>query len=275
MKKKLMIIISVVCVALFVIGIGAAQDNPNGIPTQITTSDLFTWLMTNPPNLATGAIFLILGFIGALVAIFGLIGSVVPGTNGKATLEIQITRLETEEKRLDQLINDDETNPELLKAVEIAVNNIRDDITQERRKQFNQAACIYLILGAFFAAMLATNMLQAIVIGFGWTAVIGVLGLKNDQEYRKDKKDEAIGILTEKNDQLIQHQGSLAKQIADLSKAVTNHQPEKGSVRTEADIEHNNNLATIVGSLKDEIDLTNVCLTDDNYSNVITLARML
>ena len=261
--------------AMFAIGIVSAQENTTGIPTQINQADLFSWMTTNPPNYGLGIAFFILGFIGALVAIFGLIGGVIPGTNGKAQLDVQMARLENEEKRLEQLINDANTNPELLKAVEIAVNNIRDDITHERRKQFNQAAIIYLILGAFFAAMLATNMLQAIVIGFGWTAIVGVLGLKNDHEYRSNKKDEVIEKLEQKNEQLTALQENLSKQIDELSEKITEHKPEKGSIRTDADIEHNINLTKIAGRLRGDINSMNVGFKNDNLTKEAALVRKL
>jgi len=57
--------------------------------------------------------------------------------------------------------------------------------------QFGLAAGLYAILGAFFAAMLARDLLQAILIGAGWTAYLGALGLKKDYAQRKSIKDEA------------------------------------------------------------------------------------
>ncbi len=84
MKEKILIITCLICVSFLMVGIGAAQDNQTGIPTKIIVSDLFTWLYRNPPDLVAGATYFILGFVGALAAIYGLIGDVVPGTKWKS-----------------------------------------------------------------------------------------------------------------------------------------------------------------------------------------------
>ncbi|HEY6723642.1 MAG TPA: hypothetical protein VI197_06395 [Polyangiaceae bacterium] len=38
--------------------------------------------------------------------------------------------------------------------------------------------------------MLARDLLQAIVIGAGWTAFLGAVGLKSEYARRKEKKDD-------------------------------------------------------------------------------------
>ena len=178
-------------------------------------------------------------------------------------LDVRMKRLEAEELILDQLIKDPNVKPEHLVAVNEAVNTIRDDISQDKRRQFNQAALIYLFLGAFFAGMLATNMLHAIIIGFGWTAVIGVLGLNSDNKYRKSQKNEAIDELEKENAELIKNNVAYQKQIDELSKKVAAHNPEPGSVRTEADIEHNKSVAAILDSLKSDSDAMYVLSVGD------------
>lgn len=264
-------------VFVLLVGIVTAADDQTGIPTKIVVSDMFTWLYTSPPNFVVGAIYLILGFIGALAAIFGLVGDAIPGTNGKALLEVRSKRLEAEEQVLDLMIKDPNVKPEKLTAINDAVNTIRDDLNQDKRRQFNQAAIIYLILGAFFAAMLATNMLQAIVIGFGWTAVIGVLGLNSDNSYRKSQKDEAIDDLEKEKAELVKNQDVLQKRIDELSKIVAAHNPELGSVRTEADLALNKSVKGIVENIKSHSD--SMCLaptiTENEKVNKRAMARLM
>jgi hypothetical protein len=277
MKKKMIVLMSLFWVFVLLVGIVTAADDQTGIPTKIVVSDMFTWLYTSPPNFVVGAIYLILGFIGALAAIFGLVGDAIPGTNGKALLEVRSKRLEAEEQVLDLMIKDPNVKPEKLTAINDAVNTIRDDLNQDKRRQFNQAAIIYLILGAFFAAMLATNMLQAIVIGFGWTAVIGVLGLNSDNSYRKSQKDEAIDDLEKEKAELVKNQDVLQKRIDELSKIVAAHNPELGSVRTEADLALNKSVKGIVENIKSHSD--SMCLaptiTENEKVNKRAMARLM
>lgn len=274
-KQTMKVTFMIICAALFLVGTGLAQDTATGLPAQIAITDVFSWLMENPPNLITGAAYVVLGFVGALVAVFGFIGGVIPGTKGMVKIDLEEARLETEENRLDQLIQDPTANPELIKEVENAVNNRRDDLSRDRWKQFSLASIIYLILGAFFAAMLATNLLQAIVIGFGWTAVIGLLGLKDDHKERTDKKDDAIIKLEQKNEELVRCIESLTNQVKDLSDQIIPHDPPSGSTRTDLDVARNKSLVSMVGNLKNDIGSMNICLTNNAFSDEIKMARLL
>jgi hypothetical protein len=82
--------------------------------------------------------------------------------------------------------------PAAVQAVETAVNNLRDDIREEKRNQFLIAGLLYTILGVAIAMFLAGTALQAFVIGAGWTSFLGSLGLKGDYSQRKEVKDDAI-----------------------------------------------------------------------------------
>jgi hypothetical protein len=161
-------------------------------PSSQQLLSLFPWYVdSESPDWVTGVLYALLGLVGALITVFGLIGSAIPGTAGFANIEAGMKRVEEREKILDKLIKDSERNPEEIKAVEIATNNLRDDLREDRRRQFGLAAGLYTVLGAFFAAMLARDLLQAILIGAGWTASFGALGLKKDYAQRKIIKDEA------------------------------------------------------------------------------------
>ena len=199
--KRLPIIIALLCLVIIIISFGSAQGNesqtePVTEPSisepqneNITDLDLFTWANTDPPNWTLGLLYAFLGLVGALVAIFALIGSAVPGTEGAAIIEADTIRLKNNSDRLDTLIQSEKCDSECIKALGTVVNDLRDDINAEKWHQFKYAVPIYLILGAVFATMLALTLLQAILIGFGWTGVIGVLGLKSDYQYRKSLKD--------------------------------------------------------------------------------------
>jgi hypothetical protein len=217
-KKLCLIVVSLICIACLVIPIAYAQGketptstSPAVTPapveaasiaaaattaplnaTPISSVDLFKWATSSPPDWSSGIILAVLGIFGALIADFGWIGGVVPGTAGKAEIDKDTERLEAMKDRLDTLIKSDKCEYECIKAVETAVNNFRDDIRVERHYQYAIGASVYLVLGGIFATMLAHDLLQAIVIGFGWTSVMGVLGLKQDYESRKSAKDDTL-----------------------------------------------------------------------------------
>ena len=134
------------------------------------------------------------GLMGALVTIYGLIGTAMPGTSGKASLEVEEIRLESFKKKLSELWKKEEKdiNIEAAKELEIATTNLQAYISKERWRQFGLAAFLYVILGAFFAVLLSESFLQALAIGAGWTAYLGVVGLRKDSEVRGSIKDREI-----------------------------------------------------------------------------------
>ena len=158
----------------------------------IEVADLFAWATSTPPDWARGGLFFVLGLLGALVTVFTLIGGAVPGTAGQMKIDADSDRLERMSKRLEELTAATPPNAPAISAVEAAVNNLRDDLTSERWRQFAIAAVLYATLGAFFSCLLARDILQALVIGAGWTGFIGSLGLKADYAARKAAKDEVL-----------------------------------------------------------------------------------
>jgi hypothetical protein len=158
----------------------------------VEIANLIPWIRQNPPDWGKGILFALLGLVGALVTIFTLIGGAVPGTAGQAQIDADTERLERLSRRLEELINTANLNPEAIAAVESTVNSLRDDLRAEKWRQFIIATGFYAILGAFFATFLAHDILQAIGIGAGWTSAIGTLGIKKDYAERKSMKDEML-----------------------------------------------------------------------------------
>jgi hypothetical protein len=95
-------------------------------------------------------------------------------------------------QRLEELITASPPDAAAIVAVESTINNLRDDLWAERWRQFGIATVLYAVLGAFFSAMLAKDLLQALVIGAGWTGLLGTLGLKKDYAERKAPKDATL-----------------------------------------------------------------------------------
>ena len=149
-----------------------------------------TWTNSDPDDWSTGGLFALLGLIGALTTVFGFIGGAIPGTAGKAKIDKDQADLDRCIKRIDELISGDDIDPDVIHSIQQHANNLRDDIRTEQWKQFWIAMILYAFLGAAFATMLADSYLQALIIGAGWTALIGTLGLKKDYQERKDEKHE-------------------------------------------------------------------------------------
>ena len=187
LQKAFLISVAIITMLIAITGEASAQQSESQSGLEI--ANLFTWATNDPPDWSQGLLYSFLGMIGALVTIFTLIGGVIPGTAGQAKIEFDEGRLDKWQRRLEELMDDPSPNAEVIKSVEVAVDNLRDDLRAERWHQFGIAAVIYVVLGAFFSALLAQDMLQALVIGAGWTGFIGTLGLKKDYEGRKSAKD--------------------------------------------------------------------------------------
>lgn len=197
MKRLLALVILVVCTSFLVTDIAFAQGAAP-TPEALKVSNLFTWTRTTPPDWKRGGLFAGLGLMGSLVTIFGLIGGAVPGTVGQAKIDADSERLDRLSQQLEVLITDPRPDAAAVAAVEVTVNNLRDDLRTERWRQFGIAMVLYALLGAFFSALLAQDMLQALVVGAGWTGVLGSLGLKKDYAERKATKDAALEKVTER-----------------------------------------------------------------------------
>jgi hypothetical protein len=170
----------------------AAQPADSAQPSDVKVADLFSWFKAGDRDWGAAGSYAVLGLVGAMVIAFGLIGGVVPGTAGRAKIDTDEARLLRLSVRLEELAKASPIDAPALTAVNSAVDELRDDTRSERWRQYTVAMVMYAFLGAFFAAMLAKDLLQALAIGAGWTGVIGSLGLKSDFSARKAAKDDAL-----------------------------------------------------------------------------------
>jgi len=176
---------------LFASSAAIAEGEDASPASSITVANLFVWAKSSPIAWGTGGLYAALGIVGSMVTVFSLIGGAIPGTSGFAKIEADMKRVEEREKIIDKLIRAENKDPEVISAIEKATDNLRDDLRSDMRQQFALAATLYVVLGAFFAAALAQDLLQALVIGAGWTAYLGAFGLKRDYAERKSIKDKA------------------------------------------------------------------------------------
>lgn len=167
------------------------QQNGNG-EDQETTVVFHWWNEGVESDWSRGGVYAALGLVGALVTMFSLIGGAVPGTAGQARIDSDGRRLELLYKRLLSLAQEAAPDAAAIEALNESVDRLRDDLRRETWRQFGIALLFYAVLGAFFASALARDLLQAIVIGAGWTGYTGVFGLKSDYRQRKQTKDEQL-----------------------------------------------------------------------------------
>jgi hypothetical protein len=188
---RLIMLVTGAVAALFPV-VALAQGSGLSEPGGVDLANLFGWAAADPPDWGRGALFAGLGLAGALVTVFGLIGGVVSGTAGKAKIEADVEQLKRWSGRLEELMMASSPDAAAIEAIQKATDTFRDDLARERWRQFACAAALYALLGAFFASMLAQDIVQAIVTGAGWTAVVGSLGLKTDFKERKLEKDAVL-----------------------------------------------------------------------------------
>ena len=184
--KRLVISLSVVAVAALASAEDALADvKPE--PLQWATGSHIDW--------SKGGLLAAFGFAGALFTVFTLVGGVVPGTAGQADLEAEDKKLKILEDQLQDAITRAQRRADDISAIANAVNNARAALARERWRQFLLASSLYLILGAFVAAVLAQDLLQAAATGAGWTGIVGSLGLKLDYSACGETKDNALSAL--------------------------------------------------------------------------------
>ena len=193
MRRLLIAIGTLLALSIVFTSVAFAQGGPPQ-PT-IDVAKLFVWLTTTPPNWAQGIFYAILGLVGALVILFSLVGGAVPGTAGKADIDANKELLKMWTEELNKLIKATPKQAADIDALGKQVNDLRDDLSRDMWRQFLLSGFLYAILGAFFATAFAQDPLQALLVGAGWTGLLGTLGLASDYAKRKAVKDEAIQAL--------------------------------------------------------------------------------
>lgn len=167
-------------------------------------------------NWAEGLAFVALGIAGALVTIYLFLGEFLPSMGGKAEYEALLIEVEDLSKRRDAQIalREAQTRDEMTLSAEQLAE--ADRLTKElgniiEAKEKNAARLrgeilrvgfpLYVCLGGIFAVLFATNALQALLIGFGWTALADRIGLKRELDEKTRKRDEQISKLSHEAEQ--------------------------------------------------------------------------
>ncbi|MDQ3915383.1 MAG: hypothetical protein M3323_08675 [Actinomycetota bacterium] len=168
-------------------------------------SVLFGWAKAGGfwDNFPAGVGYVLLGLIGALVTAYLFLGDFLPSMGGKADYDASKAELDEFKQRRDKLLIDrekdaagtGETSAEqrairdaLYDDHERTIARLEARLARDRRGMYLTGFPMYLILGGAFAVLFATNALQALLVGFGWTAVADRAGMKREVDARQDKK---------------------------------------------------------------------------------------
>lgn len=219
MKRALLLIVLTIF-GLALNTIVAYSQTPNTLspatqsPASIEMSQIiFPWVFKAGgivQNWQEGIAHFILGIAGALVTVYLFLGEFLPSMGGKVEYELLKEELKDFKRRRERALTErekyarGESEPpkermnfenELADDYDLIIERLERQISQERWRLFGLGFPIYIFLGGFFATAFATNLLQAILIGFGWTAVADRIGLQKEIAVRKEFKDAEISEL--------------------------------------------------------------------------------
>jgi hypothetical protein len=181
----------------------AQQDgNDSGV-----WSGFFPWVTGGDfsDNLLTGLGLAAMGVAGSLILVFTLLGSFLPSMGGKADYEALQLEIAALSKRRDQqlLAREKYVRSEVNLGAEERqeASNVTHDLTEviqgkeeEARRKYRQVLWlgipIYVVIGGALAVLLATNALQALLIGFAWTSIVDRLGLKREEKEKEERRGD-------------------------------------------------------------------------------------
>jgi hypothetical protein len=186
------------------------QPSVTPMPSELAP-ELFAWYPPGgPPNYGLGLLFFVVGGVGALVTVYLFLGEFLPSMGGKGEYIKLQAQLEYFEDRRKQLLDNrwqalkDKTElaqhqVQLLMAtdrlsddLDSIVKDLQRQMTSERWRLFILGFPLYVVLGGFFALAFARDVFQALLIGFGWTAVADRFGLSREETVRREFRDKQI-----------------------------------------------------------------------------------
>lgn len=151
-----------------------------------------------PDNSLVGILFFILGICGAAIMVY--IGE-WDKLMAKSARIIEIEN-EIEKKReiSDKITDSKEVDTR--KKYEDMINEDEDRMDRERRDTRITGIILFMFIGGVLAAILANSMVEAVGFGAGWTGLIGIFGIKKDNELRKESRDTETQNLIENSERV-------------------------------------------------------------------------
>jgi hypothetical protein len=208
-----------------------AQDAATTDPSE---SAFFPWISLDggfQVDWAVGLVYAFVGIIGALVFVYFAFDEALPGMGGLTRLnDLEAELRELERKRAaiaetrQQLLAETTVDADrlagldaLTKSYDGRVQEKLAAITRVRRMRLVAGMPLYIVLGGVVASAFATNLLQAVIIGFGWTGVVQSIGLRHRSAEIKETSTKEVEEVREAfNDQLEQVRTSAEDRVQQI-----------------------------------------------------------
>lgn len=162
--------------------------NAPSVDAQVDAASLLSWY----PDWGQGGLLAGLGIVASLVTVYSAVGGVLPGTAGQPRLEAMQTMVGQLEARLLELAQTSPADTAAIDSIGKVTHDLRADFARDRTRQFVLGGLLYLLGSAAAAAIFATDLVQALVIGAGWTGIVGAYVVKQDANARGEVKDSII-----------------------------------------------------------------------------------
>jgi hypothetical protein len=179
------------------------------LPTATDLGPFLPWVDAGgfSDNIGTALGFFALGLIGALVTIYLFLGEWLPSMGGKAQYETLLLEIDELKDRRDVLMSlredftegDEELSAERREEAKHLSDELEGEVETKtkraetlHRRILAQGFLLYALLGGAFAVLFAETLMQALLIGFGWTAVADRLGLKREESEKATRRDQEI-----------------------------------------------------------------------------------
>jgi len=163
---------------------------------------IFSWLDATGgfgANWGTGLELLLIGAFGALATVYFFNGESLPSMGGGARVESKEAELQGARQSRDLALSrgteaaqkgDSRSFTAQMQLAENYAAQVKDHeeaISRERWRLLKIGMPLYILLGGVLASAIATTRIQALAVGFGWTAALQGLGLKRDRAQVKNE----------------------------------------------------------------------------------------
>lgn len=166
---------------------------------------LFPWAFEDggfSGNYLRGLVLYLLGTVGARIAVYSTLGDFLPsmgrGEYNRLDAELQALRRQRDEtlKQRKTLTDRGEDPPaDLSRLSDSYMTLVKDkeaSLSRLRWRLILMGVPLYIVLGGFAAAAIASSLTLALAIGFGWTAVLDRVGLGRELAKATPERAEAV-----------------------------------------------------------------------------------
>lgn len=203
--------------------------------------NVFPWVTAGDfsDNWPTGLGLAAAGLLGASILIFTSLGSPLPSMGGKAEWEAVRLELKALEKRREALLEPRERfarsgvdfpaeqrqeASDLTKTLDGMIKEKEAEKKELFRHLLRWGIPLYVLIAGALAALFANNFMQALLVGFAWTAFVDRLGLNRELNEKKqilDGETDKLVTAAKEGQQAQAKLGESEKQLGEAKQALT------------------------------------------------------